>query len=156
MDRGTHDAAARGAAVGLGPSHQTFSGGGTSPPRKALPRADGPLEGRHPTLPAKARERAADARSCGAPAISHFAMDDVLHWDSSRIVHSGMFPNQQKRPMNANVIDTERYATRLKDAGVEDRVANATARARGDELLARTAWAGARSVVRRQRFLWRW
>lgn len=38
--------------------------------------------------------------------------------------------------MNANVIDTERYATRLKDAGVEDRVANATARALNDELLA--------------------
>lgn len=38
--------------------------------------------------------------------------------------------------MNANVIDTERYATRLKDAGVEDRVASATARALNDELLA--------------------
>ncbi len=38
--------------------------------------------------------------------------------------------------MNANVIDTERYATRLKDAGVEDRVADATARALNDELLA--------------------
>ena len=38
--------------------------------------------------------------------------------------------------MNANVIDTKRYATRLKDAGVEDRVANATARALNDELLA--------------------
>ena len=63
-------------------------------------------------------------------------MGDFLHWDSSRIVHSGMFSNQQKRPMNANVIDTERYATRLKDAGVEDRVANATARALNDELLA--------------------
>ena len=38
--------------------------------------------------------------------------------------------------MNANVIDTERYATRLKDAGLEDRVAKATARALNDELLA--------------------
>ena len=38
--------------------------------------------------------------------------------------------------MNADVIDTERYATRLKDAGVEDRVASATARALNDELLA--------------------
>ena len=38
--------------------------------------------------------------------------------------------------MNANVINPERYATRLKDAGVEDRVANATARALNDELLA--------------------